>query len=155
MKTSDAGRRMIESFEGLVLHEYLDAASIPTIGYGHRVLNGELFPNGITQAQADALLAGDLRIAEGAVNQHTTNIGQNMFDACVSLTFNIGTAGFIGSSVCKAMAAGAYLAAADDFLLWDKATINGTLTVLPALLVRRKAERARFLLDVSMLPPAA
>lgn len=39
---------------------YKDSLGYPTIGYGHLVLKGEDFKDGITPAQADALLEHDI-----------------------------------------------------------------------------------------------
>ena len=50
----------------------------------------------------------------------------------MSLAFNIGAGGFVGSSVVRQINAGNMQAAADDFLLWDHP---------PELLGRRKGER--------------
>lgn len=150
MNTSPAGRAMIEGFEGVVLHWYRDVAGIETGGCGHVRRPGD--PDTFGQGEVDAWLANDLRVAESAVNSHSPpGIGQNQFDACVSLTFNIGGGAFVGSSVCKLMVTGDYLAAADAFLLWDKAVVGGKLKVVPDLAKRRAAERAVFLRDASTL----
>lgn len=42
---------------------YLDSLNLPTIGYGHLILKGENFSNGLTEAQATELLAKDLKQA--------------------------------------------------------------------------------------------
>lgn len=154
--TSAAGRGMIEGFEGVVLRKYLDEARIWTIGVGHRLLPGEDYPNGITRVQADDMLAHDLAKAEACVWSFVDpNIGQNMFDALVSLGFNIGTAAERVSTVAKMMQAGAYAAAADAFLMWNKVERDGTLVVSANLTRRRATERAVFLRDVSGIDPAA
>lgn len=154
--TSTQGRLFIEKEEGTVLHLYQDQVGKWTIGTGHLVRPGEDFTNGISPEQADALLAEDLRLSESCVNSIVMgDIGQNMFDACVSLTFNIGVGAFVLSSVAKLINAGDYLAAADAFRLWNKATVDGKLVVLPVLVGRRERERAVFLRDVSTLPTDA
>ena len=51
----------IKNNEGLKLHSYDDVAGIPTIGYGHKLLHGETFPDGITEQQAGELLEKDLQ----------------------------------------------------------------------------------------------
>lgn len=40
-------------------YSYNDSRGLPTIGYGHLILSGENFSNGITEAQADAMLIKD------------------------------------------------------------------------------------------------
>jgi lysozyme len=65
--------------------------------------------------------------------------------AMLSLTYNIGTGAFIGSTVLKQFNAGKFQAAADAFLLWDKAMVDGKLVVVPGLLARRQEESEIFL----------
>lgn len=137
---SAAGYDMIEGFEGLRLTAYRDIAGIWTIGYGHTggVLKGQT----ITTDQAYQLLCADLRAFENFVEARTDTAAtnQNQFDAMVSLAYNIGTWGFLGSSVLRQHKDGNFAAAAVDFLLWDKAHVNGQLVVVQGLLNRRRAE---------------
>lgn len=39
--------------------QYFDAAGVKTIGYGHRIKNGEVFPERITQKEAENILRKD------------------------------------------------------------------------------------------------
>ena len=48
MKTSQNGLNLIEHSEGLSLTVYVDNGK-PAIGYGHELLAGESYPDGITQ----------------------------------------------------------------------------------------------------------
>jgi len=89
-------------------------------------------------------LIRDLSTAEDFVNARGLS-SDNQFAAMVSLTFNIGTGAFLGSTVLHQHKAGNFEAAADAFLLWDKAHINGKLVVVPGLLNRRIDERALYL----------
>lgn len=144
MRTSSSGRALIERFEGLVLHAYRDVAGILTIGYGHVVRPGD--PIIVTQAEADALLSNDLRVAESAVNSCVTVVlEQYQFDALVSFTFNVGTGALVTSTLLRLLNAGDYQGAADQFLSWDHAMVHGVKTVVQGLLDRRTAERATFL----------
>ena len=140
MTTSPAGRQAIMAREGVRLNAYKDTRGIPTIGVGHTTAGGPppvYMGMAISKAEADAILAADLATFEAAVNRAVKKaISQNAFDACVSLAFNIGAGGFVGSSVVRQINAGNMQAAADDFLLWDHP---------PELLGRRKGERAQFL----------
>lgn len=151
MNTDAVGRAMITRFEGCVLEPYEDVAGIRTVGVGHVIRPGD--PTGpITQAEADALLANDLRVVDACLASNLTGpVGQNQWNAMASLAFNIGCGAFIASSVRKFVNGGDFLAAADAFLLWDKATVDGKLVAVPSLLARRRAERACFLKDVSTL----
>lgn len=89
-KTSDKGRRFIESQEGLVLHPYQDQTGHATIGYGHLIKAGEHFPNHITETEADALFVHDLQRFEAAVNSYGLDLTQGQFDALVDFAFNCG-----------------------------------------------------------------
>lgn len=150
MKTSVAGLAFIARAEGTVLHVYIDAVGVPTIGVGHALRPGESFPGGITQEQAVEMLGRDVVIAEKAVNDGIkVTITQNMFDACVSFTYNCGTGAFLKSNLLKKLNAGDMHGAADEFLNW----VHGGGRVLQGLVNRRKAEREVFLTEVPSAKP--
>ena len=65
---SEAGVKLIESFEGLRLKPYRDPVGIRTIGFGHVIRRGENFTV-INISQAERLLQGDLVKAEQAVTR--------------------------------------------------------------------------------------
>lgn len=140
MKTSAAGRALIEQREGRRLVAYDDATGPLTIGVGH---TGRMSPPPvsvgmrITEAECDAMLAADLGPVEAAIHDAVkVPISQNEFDALASLGFNIGTGGLRGSTVIKRLNLGDIAGAAEAFMLWNR----------PASLVRRRrAERAQFL----------
>ena len=67
-------------------------------------------------------------------------INQNQFDALVSLCFNIGAGNFRSSTLLRVLNAGNLMAAADQFLVWDK--VAGQVS--DGLVRRRAAERALF-----------
>lgn len=52
------GLNLIKQFEGFEPEIYLDAAGLPTIGYGHLLRPGEdkMFANGISEAAGEAFL---------------------------------------------------------------------------------------------------
>lgn len=136
MKTSPEGKLAIRDREGFRNHAYQDTRGIWTIGVGH---TGSEVHSGLvwTDEQVDAALAADLARFEACVtNRIHVPMTQNQFDACVSLAYNIGEAGFSSSSVARHLNAGDVHAAADAFLLWNKP---------PELIGRRRAERAQFL----------
>ena len=153
MNTDAAGRAALELEEGKVLRWYKDFAGYWTCCTGHRRVDGDLarWPQDhvFTDAEDDAILANDLRVTEACVNSFTTNIGQNMYNALVSLGFNIGTGAERVSHVAQCMRDGGYLAAADAILMWNKAVIDGVMQVSTVLKARRARERAMFLRDVS------
>lgn len=138
MQTSAAGRAAITQREGMRCKAYRDTRGIWTIGIGH-VSYAPFFTRWSvwTPEQADAALMSDLVKFEAAANAAIhVPISQNAFDACVSLAFNIGIAGFVNSTVVRKINAGDMHGAADAILLWDKPAV---------LLSRRQSERAQFL----------
>src|SRR6516165_684866 len=142
---NDAGLQLIASSEGLRLSAYQDVAGIWTIGYGH--IKGVGRGMTITQDQAMAFLREDLGQAQAAVDGATSSVAtdDNQFAAMVSLCFNIGSGNFRTSSVLRLHRAGNPAGAADAFLMWDKAHVNGELKEVAGLKRRRESERALYL----------
>lgn len=138
--TSQAGIDLIKSFEDCRLTAYQDSVGVWTIGYGHT--NGVYAGMTITQAQAEEFLRSDLKTAENAVNGKVTYpITQNMFDALVSLTFNIGTGNFGSSTLLKKLNQGDINGAANEFDRW----VYAGGKVEPGLVSRRAVEKEMFL----------
>ena len=146
MKTSEQGIAMIRSFEGVKLTPYKDVAGRWTIGVGHLLAEGEGEEHEtINSAQADAILRNDLDAAEKAVTDLVrTPISQNEFDALVSFTFNLGRHALQGSTLLRMLNSGDVDQAADQFVLWDKAHVDGKLTQVEGLTRRRMSERRMF-----------
>jgi lysozyme len=70
-------------------YPYPDIYGNPTVGYGHLLKKGEDFSQGLTAAQALALLRADAQAAETFVRQRlATAVPQNEFDALVDVAFN-------------------------------------------------------------------
>ena len=140
MKTSTAGRALIERREGRRLTAYRDTRGIWTIGVGHAVTGLPPRPYAgmtITEAECDALLAADLAPVEAVINRRVTvPVTQNEFDALVSLGFNIGIGGLGRSLVLRRLNVGDVRGAADAFMDWAKP---------PSLAGRRQDEMAQFL----------
>ena len=150
-KTSNRGVELIKEFEGCRLTAYRCSAGVLTIGYGHTgTVDGKLIASGmtITVAKATELLKKDLAEFEAAINSSVTvPITQNMFDALVSFSFNVGAGALRRSTLLKKLNAKDYNGAAAEFPLWNKA--GGT--VLNGLVRRRKAEKELFLTGISEL----
>lgn len=141
MRTSRAGIELIKRFEGCRLTAYKPIAAEQhyTIGYGH--YGPDVAPGmKITQAQAEAILAEDLKKYENAVDSTLLILNQNQFDALVSFSYNCG----VGSlrSLTRRRTVNQI---ADALLLYNK----GSGRVLPGLTRRRQAERALFLSGIS------
>lgn len=146
MKTSPEGLHFIAAEEGFVDHVYKDTSGYDTIGYGHRVMPGEVFEVPMTQQQALDLKQKDLRRFEAAVNT-LYGVPQEHFDALVSFAYNVGVGAFTNSGVYRRYAAGQTTGAADALLVWCKALNPATKKKEPNLTLagRRWRERALFL----------
>lgn len=139
MTTGSKGIALIKSFEGLYLKAYLCPAGVWTIGYGHTkgVQKGQT----ITALQADQFLGEDLKRFEKTVSGQNLKLTQNQFDALVSFTYNVGEGNFQSSTLLKkAKLNPADLSIRNEFAKWNKAKVNGVLTVLDGLTRRRTAE---------------
>lgn len=153
-KTGKAGIDLMHRFEGCErkradgrFEAYLCPANVWTIGWGATgkdPFNGGNIRQGTiwTQAQCDLRFEQHLAQFEAAVR---AGIGkaptsQAQFDAMVSLTYNIGVAGFARSTVLRRHNAGDFDGAAKAFLMWNK----GGGRVLRGLTRRREAEAALY-----------
>jgi lysozyme len=146
MSLSAAGLAFIAAHEGFRASVYRDQAGYATIGYGHRLANGESYPNGVTEEEARRLLALDAAHAEAAVRAEVLlALTQVQFDALVSFAFNVGAGAFAGSTLLRKLNAGDVAGAADEFARWNKITVDGVLVAAPGLSRRRADERALFI----------
>ena len=139
MRVSPAGRLTIRQREGCRLTAYRDSRGLWTIGVGHLNMTPPVVTPGmcITEAEADALLAGDLAPVEATIARYVlVPLSQNECDALASLGFNIGCGGLAHSSVVTRLNKGDRAGAADAFMLWARPS---------SLTGRRRDERAQFL----------
>lgn len=156
MKFSSNGNEKLKDYERFVGKPYLDIAKVWTIGYGNTYYENRKavtkFDAPISEKRAaelknniinmDFAPAVNLMFAEQIKKGMVT---QNMFDALILLSYNIGVRGLAGSNVATQLKAGKKAAAADAFLPWNKVTINGKLEFSQGLANRREKERALFL----------
>ena len=156
MQLSEAGMALLNEFEGFRSKPYRDSVGKPTIGWGTTY-----YPNGTPVRMSDKPVTRKeaARIKQAVLNQDFSpavnmmfadeieagDITQNMFDALISLVYNIGVMGLKASSIYRNIKAGRYAQAADSFLLYNKGRINGRLEVIGGLVTRRHKERALFL----------
>jgi len=137
MQLSVAGLNLLKQSEGFRSRVYLDANGLPTIGYGHKLVNPESFPKGLTEPEAAEILASDVRTAEQAVSRLVrVPLAQGQFDALVDFCFNLGQGRLAASTLLADLNAGRYDAAAEQLLLWDHAGARE----IAALRARREAE---------------
>jgi lysozyme len=137
MQLSEVGLELIMNSEGFRSQTYLDVAGFPTIGYGHRLLAHESYPDGISEALARQILTRDVFGAGQAVSRLVkVELTQNQFDALVDFCYNLGSGRLASSTLLKALNAGRYDAARQQLLLWD---LSGGKEC-PGLKSRREAE---------------
>lgn len=160
MKLSAAAVEMIKDYEKFVGHPYKDLVGKWTIGYGNtyypdgtkvkptdrhisepeaaklkQTIIDQDFGPGVNRIFADEIAAG--------------KINQNQFDALVSLAYNVGIATLATSnSITQNIKDGRYEAAANGFLKYNNATVNGKFGPVNGLTIRRGKERALFLKKV-------
>ena len=115
------GLNLIKRFEGFESEIYLDAAGLPTIGYGHLIRKGEhkMFENGISEAAGEALLIKDVLIAEQAVCRLVkVPLTDGQFDALVSFTFNLGSGALQRSTLRRKVNREEHEEVPREFLRW-------------------------------------
>ena len=150
MNVSREGIELVKKYEGFRSKPYLDAVAVATIGYGTTV-----YPSGkkvtmrdpaVTEAEATFLLTTMIEKQYGkAVNDLVVpEIGQHMFDALVSFTYNLGVGNLKSSTLLKKVNALDFGGAAEEFKKWNKA--GGK--VLSGLTKRRADEEAMFRKDL-------
>ncbi len=167
MKLGKAGVALMHKYEGYRNRPYLCPAHIWTIGYGHVLYQEQIrlpmsrtdekpvamirkemplrpeHNRAWTRQETDDLFAADIASFERGVLRLVPGCAghQGRFDALVSFAFNVGLGNLQRSTIRIKANRGEWEAAADAFLLWNKA--GGK--VLPGLDKRRKDERAMFL----------
>lgn len=139
MKASESLIRKLKEFEGLRLEAYLDAAGVPTIGYGHthHVTLGDR----LTEYWADQLLREDVRNVVRDISQLGVVRTQGQMDALVSFAFNLGIGRLLRSTLLKKIRSGASMhQIRKEFMRWVYA--DGKR--LKGLEKRRQWEAERF-----------
>ena len=156
MRISQRGLDLIKECEGFRTNAYLCSAGVPTIGYGSTRVDGVKVKLGdtITKAKAEIQLMTDITVFETIVNVNVkTEMTQGMFDALVSIVYNVGPGvkghkdGIIvlksgsPSTLLKKVNIPDKVGASLEFLKWTRA--GGV--VVRGLVKRRTLERDLFL----------
>jgi len=135
MRISQTGIDLIKYYEGCKLKAYQDNVGVWTIGYGHTRIARSGWV--ISQNEAEELLKTDLLHSEALIRGLGLELGQNQFDALVSLVYNIGIGNLRRSTLLKILRLDPNdFSLAYEFPKWRKA--GGK--ILPGLEKRRKAE---------------
>ena len=149
MKINEAGIKLLTFYEGSKNKPYPDPGTggAPfTIGIGATFYQDgrkvTMADPALTDAQIIDLLKFHLAAFEkDVVSVVKVPLTSNQFSALVSFTFNLGIGALKSSTLLNKLNAKDYAGAADQFLVWTKASGK----VLPGLVKRRKAERELFL----------
>lgn len=142
MDISDKGLGFIAKHEGLSLKIYPDPNGYDTIGYGHKILDGENFENGITEEEAAALFKKDAAEKINSIKKCVkVPLYQHQFDALVSYVYNVGEGhSVVGTRFIKKLNAGDYEGAAKEIDAGSKGP-----RALRGIIKRRAQERKLFL----------
>jgi lysozyme len=149
--SGSAAESLIKSFEGKYLNAYDDGTGTWTIGYGsiynydlnRPVRKGDI----ITEEKAIEYLRKEMSSVVSDIKKVVkVPINQNQLDSLTSFTYNLGIGNLKASTLLKLLNSGAdKLTVANQFQYWNKAKINGKLTVMNGLTRRRKAEADLFI----------
>jgi lysozyme len=141
MQVSANGIKLVMNAEGFRSRVYLDVAGNPTIGYGHKLLHPDSFPNGVDETTAQHMLACDLDDVESDIPRLVkVPLTQGQFDALADFVFNLGATRLQGSTLLSLLNSSQYDQAAQQLLRWDHADIKGSEVELADLKSRRQAE---------------
>ena len=146
-KVSDICLNKIKEFEGLRTEAYLDAAGVPTIGYGHT--HGVRMGDVISEYWAEMFLKADLYDVEKQVDSLGLDLNQPQFDALVSFAFNLGFYKLKTSTLLKTIKEGGSMRAIKkEFKRW----VYAGGQKLRGLEKRREWEARRFFEPDEMEP---
>lgn len=146
---------LVKKFEGFRPNVYKDLVGVPTLGYGMtgKAISGVLK---ITELQASEMLSKLIAInyafpLSTDLDKHKIKLNQNQFDALVSMAYNIGIGGLLGSTLYRHVINGIRTASiiTTDFLMWNKA--GGK--VIDGLINRRNEEAKLFLTAIIPVKP--
>jgi lysozyme len=130
---------LVKQSEGFSAHPYKDSAGYGTIGYGHKIVAGEDFEDGLTVSEAETLMRADLDKTAGAVNELVkVPLSQGQFDALTDFAFNLGAANLRNSTLLRKLNSGYGEEVPAELLRW----VYAGGEKLPGLVTRRQREVA-------------
>jgi len=141
---------VIMEFEGFRDHIYYCPGGYKTIGYGHRVKEGESFSVPLSKQEGLKLLKNDLKEIVNQVKNAITNksvynrLTDYQLTALYDFVYNVGIDNFKKSTLLKKLNAGEpAVVVADEFMKWVWS--NGKK--LNGLIMRRAGEKELFLMN--------
>ena len=86
------GIDMLEALEGFKSHPYRDQAGYWTIGYGTRITDtqAQQYKDGVSKSVAETWLLNHVNQDAQTLNLASLNLPQNIYDAVLITTYNIG-----------------------------------------------------------------
>ena len=167
MKTSDKGIHLMHQFEGYRDRPYLCPAHLWTVGWGEVLYHDQIRLPMVRKEGYKGLIRKEVRLKDadnrvwtkpeleirfknllGSFERGVLRLApslsgnQGLFDACVSISYNIGVGGFQRSTLRQRILRNEPLdSIAEGFMMYTK----GGGKILPGLVRRRKAEVALFL----------
>lgn len=140
---------MVARFEGFSPKPYKCPGGHITFGFGSLIAKHPDVKLPINIEGAREYLIKDLQEFLGHIDRLVkVELNTNQLVALLSFVYNLGQGALERSTLLKLLNEGKYSEAADEFLKWDKANVNGKMTSLRGLSIRREQERKKFLEEV-------
>lgn len=136
IRTTQAGLAIIGNAESCRNEPYYCPANILTVGIGSTT--GTIEPRQYSNEEIALRWVEDIKRAEVCVNRFANgfHLPQSVFEATVSITFNVGCKKMKLSTMYKYLNHGEYIKACNQLPLWNQS--NGK--VLNGLVIRRQQE---------------
>ena len=137
IRTSKTGLEIIGNAESCIREPYYCPANVLTVGIGS---TGNVEQKRYSDAEIALRWVDDIKTAEKCVNRYANgfHLPQPVFDATVSITFNVGCSKMKSSTMFKHLNNGNYRAACNELPRWNK---SGGV-VLNGLVNRREKEKS-------------
>jgi lysozyme len=139
-RLSPDGLAKLKELEGFRATPYDDGEGYLTVGYGHRLHNGDfgyIYPLGLQEAEN--ILLADVAVAELCVTRSVlVSLTQSQFDALVIFAYNVGVGAFGESTLLRLLNDGHPEMVPHELIRWHYA--RGVS--IPGLFKRRLAEIA-------------
>lgn len=149
IRLSPKGAEIIGNAEGCRRDPYKCPADVLTVGIGSTEAGGEAIDpkRRYNDFEIAERWKNDIKIAESCVNRFANGraLPQSVFDAAVSITFNVGCGRVQKSTLFRKLNTGDYIGACNEYPKW----VYAGKTKLPGLVIRREKEKALCLLDLS------
>lgn len=104
------------------------------------------YPSLLSEAQSTDLMITDLKKRWKIISEYLPKgLTDNQCASVLSLAYNIGSNAFKKSTLLRLLQSNNFIGASNEFIKWNKATVNGKLTELKGLTNRRLEEKQLFL----------